>query len=150
MVLPARLRVGARWTDVCILNISSRGLMIRTASLLGANNVIELRRGDQVIFARVVWRIGARAGLQSDECLPVDDILTLAQAPALQITGSGALTPERRRAARSFHQDSRLKGRAIEFAGTPAIAVGLAIAVFSMIESAFARPLALIRAAFGG
>ena len=75
--MPARLRSRSGWTDACILNISSRGLMISLIARGTAGSVVELWRGDYVIVARVMWQDGARAGLQTDERLAVEDISVL-------------------------------------------------------------------------
>jgi hypothetical protein len=145
VVVPARLRHGASWTDACILNISSRGLMIHTGRPISRGAEVELRRGDHVIVARVVWREGGRAGLRSEERLPIEDIVTLGQSPALQLTAANG---ERRKHPRPEDR-SRIQARAIEFGGVLVIAAVLAGAGFTMVESAFARPLAAVAAALG-
>jgi len=149
VVLPARLRVDSSWCDACILNISSRGLMIQVARGLPSTTDVELRRADHVIRARIVWRQGSRVGLQSDERLPVDEILSLSQAPSLQLTASGAFV-ERRKQPRRIYEQSRMRARLFEFAGIAVIAGSFAIGVFVMVEQAFARPMAMIEAALGG
>jgi len=146
VVVPARLRHGASWSDACILNISSRGLMIHTGRPIARGAEVELRRGDHVIVAKVVWREGGRAGLRSEDRVPMEDIVTLGQSPTLQLTAAGG---ERRKHPRSDDQ-TRIQGRAIEFAGVLIVAVALAGAGFTMVESAFARPLAAAAAALGG
>ena len=145
VVVPARLRHGISWSDACILNISSRGLMIHTGRPIARGAEVEIRRGDHVIVARVVWRDGGRAGLRSEERLPVEDIVSLRHSPALQLT---AATGERRKQPRTAERN-RLQGRAIEFAGVAAVAFTLAAAGFSMVEVAFARPLAAVEMALG-
>lgn len=145
MVVQARLRHGSSWSDACILNISSRGLMIHTARQITEGTRIEIRRGDHVIVGRVIWREGARAGLRSDERVPVEEIMSLGQAPALQLT---AATGERRKCPR-LEDRSRIRGRAIEFAGVLVIAVSLASAGLTMVQAAFARPLAAAADALG-
>jgi hypothetical protein len=150
VMLPARVRVGASWSDACILNISSRGLMIRLPNRVDEGSVVEIRRGDHAILARVVWRKGGQAGLQADERLPVEEIMTLAQASALQVTAADSLAMERRRKPRPGHEDSRLRGRAMQFIGTLAIAAALSVAAGSMVHRALAQPLALVGAALGG
>jgi hypothetical protein len=150
VILPARVRVGALWSDACILNISSRGLMIRLGDGIAQGSVVEVRRGDHVMFARVVWREGPEAGLQADERLPVDEILTLDQTRALQVTAADSLAMDRRRKKRPVHQESRERARAIQFVTTVAIAVGLSAAVFMMVHHALATPMAMIGAALGG
>jgi len=145
VVVPARLRHGVSWSDACILNVSSRGLMIHTGRPLARGAQIELRRGDHVIVARVVWREGGRAGLRCEERVPIEDIVTLGHSPALQLTAANG---ERRKKARPEDR-SRLQGRAIEFVGVLVVAASLAGAGFTMVEAAFARPLAAVTAALG-
>ncbi|HVM22512.1 MAG TPA: PilZ domain-containing protein [Sphingomicrobium sp.] len=141
VVLPARLNTGAHWSDTCILNISSRGLLIHSARPAEAGSRVELRRGDHVIRARVVWRDGGRIGLHAEERIPVEDILTLGQSAGLQLTAAARHGVERRRRPRSA-EESRQKGRVMEFAGILLIAVSLALSVTAMVQEVLARPLA--------
>jgi hypothetical protein len=150
VVIPARLRNGAQWSDTCILNISSRGLMIHSGRAAPKGSVVELRRGDFVIIARVMWRDGGRVGLQSDERLPIEEILSVSQSKALQLVAADGARIDRRRKPRRRSSDARLRGRAYEFIGTGIIVLGLALSVWAMAEQAFARPLAQISAALGG
>jgi hypothetical protein len=145
VAVPARLRHGASWSDACILNISSRGLMIHTGRPISRGTKVELRRGDHVIVARVVWREGGRAGLRAEDRVPIEDIVTLGQSPAFQLTAANG---ERRKHPRP-EEHSRIRARAIEFGGVLAIAAILAGAGFTMVEAALARPLAVVSAALG-
>jgi hypothetical protein len=148
-VLPARVRFGSAWSDACILNISSRGMMIQASRGATCGSIVELERGDQLILARVIWRDGARAGLQVDDQLPVEDILSLSKAPGLQLTAADALLLERRKHPRT-HDMSRLRARTMEFVCIALIGVSLCAAALSMAQHAFTQPLAEIEAAFGG
>lgn len=143
VVVPARLRHGASWSDTCILNVSSRGLMIHTSRPVSRGTQVEIYRGDHVIVARVVWREGARAGLQADERLPVEEIMTLGKSPALQLTADQG---ERRKTPRPRDQ-ARWRGRAIEFAGVLVVAISLAGCAVSIVHDALAAPLAAVSAA---
>lgn len=145
VIVPARLRHDSSWSDACILNVSSSGLMIHTGRPISHGSKVEVRRGDHVIVARVVWRDGGRAGLRSEDRVPVEDIVTLGQSPSLQLT---AMKGERRKRPRLDNQ-SRLRGRAIEFAGIVLIAAALTGAGLSVVDAAFARPLAAVSAALG-
>jgi hypothetical protein len=149
VVMPARLRSISGWTDACILNISSRGLLIHSARTGPEGSKVELWRGEHVIVARVVWQDGSRAGLQAEDRLPVDEILSLNAATGLILTAadhspSNAPPRERRR------KDRRSQGRAIEFVGVVVIACSLAATAYDMVEQAFARPMAMVEQALGG
>ena len=150
VLLPARLRNGAHWSDACILNISSRGLMIQSARAGPEGSVIELRRGEHVITARVVWREGSRAGLQSEQRVPVEEIMSLSGSQALQLVASEGALIERRKQPRTSASESRLRGRAMEFAGVVFIVIALAFGAWSTAQQALAKPLQRASAALGG
>ena len=117
--------------------------MIHTGRPIARGAQVEIRRGDHVIVAKVMWREGGRAGLKSDERVPIEDIVTLGQSPALQLTAAAG---ERRRHPRP-EERSRLQGRAIEFAGVLLVSISLAAAGFTMVQGALARPLAAVELA---
>lgn len=150
VVIPARLRAGAQWSDACILNISSRGLMIQSGRAGPKGTMVELRRGEHVIVARIVWREGARVGLQVEEKLPVEEIMSASQSKSLQLVATNGAMVDRRKGARSQTVDARLRGRALEFIGVGAIAVILALGIWTMAEQALAVPLAKVEAALAG
>jgi hypothetical protein len=149
-MIPARIRSGAQWSDTCILNISSRGLLIHSARAAAHGSLVELRRGDHVIVARVVWKEGARVGLETDERLPVEQIMSLSQSHALQLIASDGALVERRKRSRTLQVDARLRGRAMEFASVGIIAASLALTLWSLAEQALAKPMASVAAALGG
>ena len=150
-MLRARLRASSGWSDACILDVSSRGLLINatTAGAAATGSIIELWHGEHLIVGEVVWRKGTRAGLRTDQRVPVEEIMAIGNAPAFQLTARDWPRADRRQRPRS-HDESRLRSRAIEFAGVAAIAVSLAIALLSMVDAAFAKPLAMVQTALGG
>ena len=149
VVLPARLRTGAQWSDACILNISSRGMMIHSGRAGPEGTRVELRRGEHVIIARVMWSEGGRAGLRSDERLPVEEIMSLSHSSALQLVASGGDLVDRRKRPRPQPDNARLRGRAFEFIGVGAVALTLALGIWGLAQEALARPLAAAAAALG-
>lgn len=149
VMLPARMRLDSSWCDACILNISSRGMMVHVGRGAAAGQAVEIRRGEHVIRARVMWRDGSRAGLQTDDRVPVEEILSLSQAPALRLTASGDKV-ERRRETRRDHANSRIRARAFEFASIAIVGGAFAVAIFDVVSEAFARPMDAIKAALGG
>jgi hypothetical protein len=150
VMLPARLRNGAQWADACILNVSSRGLMIQSARAGPEGSCVELRRGDHVIVARVMWRSGPRAGLLSEDRIPVEEIMSLSGSQPLQLVASRGALVERRRHRRASALEYRLKGRAMEFAAIAAIGVALAGGAWSMARQALVKPFAQVSAALHG
>ena len=148
-MIPARLRMGALWTDACILNISSRGLMIQATRAAAEGNLIELYRGDHVIVARVVWRSGMRAGLRAEDRIPVEEIMSLGDTAGLQLTAGARPPYERRKRPRSEEQ-SRHVGRMFEFASVAIIGASLATAAYGMVEEALGRPFGLVERALAG
>lgn len=64
----ARMRVGEKWTDVTILNISSRGLMARTTTVPPARSFVEIRRGPNVVIVgKVVWSDDRHFGIRTQD-----------------------------------------------------------------------------------
>src|SRR3954453_8262022 len=93
VLLKARIRTGAGWSDACILNISSRGMLIHAIRASDRGSIVEVRQGEHVIRARVVWSDGARAGLRADERLPVEQILSRNDCPELRLTAAESRLP---------------------------------------------------------
>jgi len=149
VVLPARLRTGVQWSDTCILNISSRGMLIHLARPAPKGSVVELCRGAHMILARVVWRDGAKVGLQSLERLPIEDIVALGQSRA-RCLGSRDEAPRLQRREPGFPSllDPRLAPW-LQFLGVVGIAVLLALSLLLVARQALARPLELVVATLG-
>jgi hypothetical protein len=149
VVVPARVRTGAQWSDACILNISSRGLLIHSSRPAPEGSVVQILRAGHLMVARVVWCEAARSGLHSDEPLPVEDILSIKQSRPLQPIAASGVIRDRRKQRRIAH-DARLRGRAMEFAAVGGIAVALAVGAWGMTEHALAKPLGRVAATLGG
>jgi hypothetical protein len=147
VVLPARLCAGADWSDTCILNVSSRGLMIHSSRPAFPGSVVELRRGEHVIVARVMWRDGARLGLQAEERVPVEEILSLSNTKSLQLAALGGALIERRKEPRLDPDGARSDGRWMEFLATIAAAAIFAGCAWSIAHQALAKPLAAAQVA---
>jgi hypothetical protein len=150
VVMPARLRSSSGWTDACILNISSRGLMIHSSRAGPRGSVVELWRGDHVIVARVMWQDGARAGLQTDERLAVEDILSLRGSAAMSLTAPQAASTDRRARPRGEPDRRKQQGKMIEFVGVVLAGCMFAATAYGMVAQALAGPMAMIDAALRG
>ena len=146
-MIKARMRVSATWNDVCILNISPRGLSMQAAAPPPRGTYLEIRRGAHDITARVVWVNHHRFGVCCQDLLAIDDIIENPEhAPA---ASAGAALPDRRQAPRSAavrHEESRLLSRAMEFAVVGIFAASAALATFGTLTEVL-RPLSEVSAA---
>ena len=149
VTVQARLRIGASWSDACILNVSSRGVLIHAPQPPQRGSYVELRRGDQVIIGRVMWSKGSRAGLRAQDRVPIEAIVTSKAAEGLRLTAPGHRAVERRRTART-NELSRWRARAFEFASIAALGAVLSITLVSVVSRAVAEPLSRVRTALSG
>lgn len=143
-MLPARMRSTVGWSDACILNLSSRGLMVHANFSALEAGVVELWHGDHAITARVVWREGPRAGLRAEERIPVEEILS-GNGSSSVVSAESYRGVERRKRPRN-HDRSRLTARIFEFASVVAIAATLAVGFCLWVEAALAGPLGAVQA----
>lgn len=151
VMIKARMRNGASWHDVCILNLSLNGIGIQSAEPPERGAYVEICRGTQAIIARVAWSKGHRAGLRSQDAILIRALINEnAAGPPPRVAQGRPL--ERRRVSRTIkqeHERSRLVSRALEFACLALFVGALAMIGFGAVEQAFAAPLAQISAALG-
>ncbi len=142
-MINARMRIGASWNDVCILNISPRGLAMQAAAPPPRGTYLELRRGEHEIMACVMWATDHRFGVRTQDLLVVDDIIHQPNRSAA--TSPGAETNDRRGTQRNSaerHESSRMLSRAMEFAVLGVFAVSAAVVTFGTVVEALQQPLA--------
>ena len=149
VLIRARMRMGASWGDVRILNISSRGLMLHCAKTPAKGSYLELRRGRHAIVARVVWCSDQYFGVQTQDRLIVDSIIREPDYSAA--TGASGppverRSPDRHRLQRR-HESSKSAGRAVEFACLAIAGVSAAMVGYAIIEETLTAPLAKATAA---
>ena len=147
VLVRARNKTGAGWHDGCILNVSSRGLMLQAADPPPRGSYLEIRRGALVIVARVMWTKSHRFGVKSQDALPVEAIISDVEVP---VTGEGVRVGERRQAGRVQQPAatrSRQQGRAIEYVFAAALAVAAAGFVASEVYGLLSVPIETVTAA---
>lgn len=152
-MISARMRAGAAWGDACILNLSSRGMMVRSANVPRRGSYLELRRGAHVIVARVVWSSQDRFGAQTQDPVPVDGLILDPEGTYIPPKSNGSGFVERRSAPRPSkerHEHSQRRARAIEF-GTFLLLGAVATAlVGEAVAHALGEPLTAVNAALAG
>lgn len=149
-MIKARMRAGASWSDALILNLSSRGMLVRSDQSPNRGSYLEIRRGAHVIVARVVWSTSGRFGVQTQDPVPADSLVRDPDSAAVAAKPDSAGFQERRAAPRSIavrHESNRLKARFAEFA-VVALAAGVAaIFIGSAVVGIVSNPLGKAQAA---
>lgn len=148
VMLPARMRSKAGWSDACILNVSKRGLLIYSAGAADPGTFVEIRRGGQLVVARVVWRKNQRIGLHSPDPVRVEDIISTEAAASAVQSSIPEISFERRRIPRDSER-SRHRARAMEFIAMVLLGLVFVGTAVACVEDAFAEPLAAVRTALG-
>ena len=138
------MRSQSGWSDACILNISSGGLLVYSAGNAQPGTHVEIRRGGSLIIANVVWRKNQRIGLCSHHPVPIQDVIENETLAAIVATDSPVLV-ERRKQPRSA-DNSRFKARAMEFAATAAVGIVLAASAAICVAEALSKPIAAVEA----
>ena len=148
VMLPARMRSAAGWSDACILNISSRGLLIYSSGAAAPGSFVKVRRGGQMVVARVVWRQNQRIGLCSPDPVRIEDIISTETAASAVRATAGGPTFDRRRVPRDVDR-SRAQGRAMEFLATAAIGASIAMLAAVYAGEVLAAPMWVVGSALG-
>lgn len=75
VVLPARMRAGAAQVDVCIRDVSSRGMLIQAGVPPPRGTYVEILRPGYSVTGRVVWSKHHKFGIQSRETIRIAAVL---------------------------------------------------------------------------
>lgn len=149
-MIAARMRSGASWSDACILNLSSRGMLVKAPVPPSRGSYLEIRRGSHVIVARVVWANADRFGVLTQDPVPAEGLIHHPDGtkPGAQV-GEAAFV-ERRAATRpqaGKFEASRWRARAWEFGAISLLGAVGAIAALGAVSELLARPLAVVETA---
>jgi len=150
--VPARMRVGSIWSDVCIRNISSRGMMLQSDSPPPTGSYIELRRGAQTVIGRAVWVGGRALGVRTQDRVPVEDILNEPRRTAAPTDGERRADRDRLAAAERARRAARNQrfASAFQFAVIAIAGLGAAGFAATKVFDVLSRPAIAIEAALGG
>lgn len=97
VVLPASAEAISGHRRVKLLDVSRTGARIEGRDLPATGKDIVLRCGQVDTFGTIAWSAGQRCGMQFDEPLAVNELLSLREMAAHEEASS--LTPEERQAA---------------------------------------------------
>lgn len=131
----------AKWIDVTIRNVSSRGMLLESPALLKRGTYLEVRRGSAVIVARAVWADGQKVGVRTQDIVLANRLVKDPQErEAISAPQQGSVTLERRSKPRPAqeHEHSRHLSRTFEFAAVCAFVGLMCVSGSSLIYGSLA------------
>ena len=154
-MIKARMRLDGVWKDVCIRNISSRGMLLQAGSPPPRSTYVEVYRGRHVIVARVAWSKDTRFGIHTQERLDVSSIIGEPDFSGANyrdvIKGQPAF--ERRQIPRPTEAELRwraeqnsFKARAVEFLCVAAVAASMGLIIFDTVLDTLSHSAAAVSA----
>ena len=149
VLVGARMRIDGHWTDVQILDASSRGFLIHASHSPPRGSFIELHRGRRHYVARVVWQANQLCGVRTQDALSVDDLMNPPENQTASITSNESAVEqrERRRVSESIKQrgqSSRHLGRMVEYVSIVGLGGAAAVLIFGGLSDLFGKPLARV------
>lgn len=154
VVLRARMRGSAGWSDVTICNVSSRGLMARCAAPPPKGDFIEIRHRSVCIIGQVRWSQNSRFGIRTQDRVEISALLAQASVP---VTANERRTAPRKAEPAARRPDSteaaeasRRFARMFDWSAMGAILVAGGIVLADMAGTALREPLADARHALAG
>lgn len=150
-MVSARLRDGFGWTNVRILDVSSRGLLIRSPNAPPRGAYVEVCKGPHRIVARVVWVNQDRFGVCAQDCIAVDAIAA-GSAGSQEIANAGVQEPPRRRppSAEEKLERSRKRAGVMQFAWIVGLGAAAGTVMFSVVRDSLSGPLSVVSAELAG
>ena len=146
VLIDARLRQDCGWSDARILNISRRGLLVRSGNAPARGAYVEICRGTHRIVARVVWVSHDRFGLSAQDAITIDAVVKGEAAP-LPVPANDRRRQPRQPTIAEREERSRNASRRIEFAAAIVLAGAVACLAFDAVRGALSKPLSLVAAA---
>ena len=149
VVVPARLNAGPKWVDAVVLNVSSRGMLVRSDVAIEVGTYIDLRRGRQVIIGRAIWANGNQFGVRTQDRIDIDALLGELSRPS----SADGMRPERRAdpqrsgdtvVAAQRAERSRHMGRFLQYATMTAAAVAAAGYAASTVHDLLTQSLGAV------
>jgi hypothetical protein len=154
--IKARVRIGGSWGDVCVRDISSRGLLLQARSAPPRGTFIEVRRGRHVIIARVVWALDERFGVQAQDRISVEGFVGEPDLRAIDFEAASRSSPgfERRSVPRTSKaslqekaEQSRRASAVLQFAVLTGLGAIAATMAFDVVAQTLSAPVTIISAA---
>lgn len=156
VVVPCRLNVAGTWSDACIHNVSSRGLLVAgTSKAPPVGSYVDIRRGSLVMIGRVMWCKDRYFGVRTQDKVTADRLVAEPRGRRKTARDGSKPSPTDRALLHEGNVARRLersRAFASAFQGALLIGAGGSAAAFVATEvyEALASPMVLIKNAMGG
>jgi len=149
VLIRATMRAGGPRIDVCIRDISSRGMMIQAGAPPSRGTYVDLDWGGHQIVGLVIWRRERRFGIQMRDRMNVHALAGRAspEIPAAPRRAGGSVSAA---AARRGAAPNRILAGRMEFAVVAIFAAALVAALGISAFQALARPFGAVSTVLGG
>lgn len=153
VMIAARMRSGSSWSDVCIRNVSSRGLLLSAEMAPSVGTYVEIRRGSMAIIGRIAWNKAPFFGLRAQDRIEINHLISEPRLKARpNFTPSTASDGDRRASDRkrvnaSTEQQlerSRCISSALEFGLLIVVALVIAGIAATEVYNVLAKPFAVV------
>ena len=137
VVLPARMRAGAGQIDVCIRDVSSRGMLIQAGVPPPRGTYVEIMRPGYSVTGRVIWSKHHTFGIQSRDTIRIASVLERRSAsrpgsPPLDQSGEPVRPAQRANPAQQAAQ-ARARAALLQYAALGgAVTLGALLLAFSL------------------
>ncbi|MXO64134.1 hypothetical protein GRI48_14110 [Altererythrobacter oceanensis] len=150
-MLAARMLAEQGWQDVRVCNVSSRGMMLRSASPPQRGAYVEIRHHQICTVGRVVWSKGTAFGINSQQKIEVRELLSGTSPVRPPINGERRAKP---RANSSIQmrvlppeEASRIVGRGLEWTAIALAVVAASVALSGVVRASLEAPFTEARVA---
>ena len=150
VLIRATMRADGPQRDICIRDISSRGLMVQASTAPARGTYVEIVAEERVIVGRVIWAKDRRFGILTRERVDVAAIIRRIPAAPERFSPAARYAKPAAAAARRGAGSNRTLGSALEFALILAFAAALAAALVSAAYQSISRPLENVSTHLGG
>jgi hypothetical protein len=144
----ARMRHDQTWSDVVIRDLSSRGMLLSTATPPPPGAYLEICGPATSIVVRTVWVDDQRFGVRSQDRIDVEAALSSGRLRAEDPPLAAMRLPLP--PAHTGHAENRWRGSAIEFMAAITVIMVAAVTAAILLNTVLGTPLRIVVASLGG
>lgn len=137
VLIRARMRAGGPALDVCVRNVSSRGMLLQANDVPAQGTYVEILLPDTVVVGRVMWTSERRFGIRARDRIPLHKLINgHARRP-----GAAAAAPQRAAPSKAARgkASARSVGQSMQFVFLVACGVaaagGIAMLAYRTLSS---------------